>query len=199
MKALTLWQPWATLLADPRLPKWIETRSRPTKVRGRIAIHAAKSPAGIYNDDSEYEGGWAATMVGPYQACYCYSSSDEGWLGDTWMVKVEGDDPAPDFAGPLPLGAVIGTVDLYDCVPIDAFDPSHDVGWPHVCLDESAVASFALLYPGSEEIHYGDDISDQLPYGDFTPGRWAWLTRDAELFTEPVPAKGRQGWWEWSP
>jgi len=41
MKALSLTQPWASLIADGR--KRIETRSWPTSFRGRIAIHAAKS------------------------------------------------------------------------------------------------------------------------------------------------------------
>jgi hypothetical protein len=40
VKALTLWQPWATLVAIGA--KHIETRSWPTQYRGPIAIHAAK-------------------------------------------------------------------------------------------------------------------------------------------------------------
>ena len=40
MKAITLWQPWASLIADGR--KTIETRSRPWSFIGPIAIHASK-------------------------------------------------------------------------------------------------------------------------------------------------------------
>ncbi len=40
MKALTLWQPWATLVAME--VKKIETRCWTTKYRGELAIHAAK-------------------------------------------------------------------------------------------------------------------------------------------------------------
>lgn len=40
MKALSLWQPWATLMALGS--KRIETRSWSTKYRGPLAIHAAK-------------------------------------------------------------------------------------------------------------------------------------------------------------
>lgn len=40
MKAITLWQPWASLLACGA--KRYETRSWPTSYRGSIAIHAAK-------------------------------------------------------------------------------------------------------------------------------------------------------------
>ena len=39
MKALTIWQPWASLIACGA--KRYETRSWPTKYRGPIAIHAA--------------------------------------------------------------------------------------------------------------------------------------------------------------
>ena len=41
MKALSLWQPWATLVAAG--VKLHETRHWETKYRGRIAIHAAKT------------------------------------------------------------------------------------------------------------------------------------------------------------
>lgn len=43
--ALTLWQPWATLIAEE--VKRIETRSWATHYRGPIAIHAAKKPVSI--------------------------------------------------------------------------------------------------------------------------------------------------------
>ena len=40
MKALSLWQPWASLIAAG--VKKVETRHWPTAYRGPIAIHAAK-------------------------------------------------------------------------------------------------------------------------------------------------------------
>lgn len=49
MKAITLWQPWASLLACGA--KEFETRSWPTAYRGPIAIHAAaKTPSSIWAD-----------------------------------------------------------------------------------------------------------------------------------------------------
>jgi len=42
MKALTVWQPWATLIAEGH--KKIETRSWNTNIRGAVAIHSAKKP-----------------------------------------------------------------------------------------------------------------------------------------------------------
>lgn len=42
MKVLTLWEPWASLMAIGA--KRIETRSWPTSYRGLLAIHAGKRP-----------------------------------------------------------------------------------------------------------------------------------------------------------
>lgn len=46
MKALTVWQPWASLIALD-LKKY-ETRSWPTNYRGNIVIHAAKTDDGWF-------------------------------------------------------------------------------------------------------------------------------------------------------
>lgn len=45
MRALSLWQPWATFIADGW--KKVETRSWTTPYRGPIAIHAAKTEKGL--------------------------------------------------------------------------------------------------------------------------------------------------------
>lgn len=37
----------------------------------------------------------------------------------------------------------------------------------------------------------------QKPFGDFTPGRYAWDLVEIERLKEPVPATGRLGLWEW--
>ena len=39
----------------------------------------------------------------------------------------------------------------------------------------------------------------ELVFGDYSPGRWAWRIEDVEALPEPVPARGRQGIWEWTP
>lgn len=31
--------------------------------------------------------------------------------------------------------------------------------------------------------------------GDWSPGRWAWPVIEREALPEPIPAKGKQGWW----
>jgi hypothetical protein len=47
MKALTLWEPWASLIALGA--KKIETRSWPTNYRGPLAIHASVRPPSLDN------------------------------------------------------------------------------------------------------------------------------------------------------
>lgn len=45
-----------------------------------------------------------------------------------------------------------------------------------------------------EGIAYKPDV-----YGDFTPGRYGYPLGDVIKFSEPIPAKGHQGFWDWSP
>lgn len=88
MKALSLWQPWASLCLiciDGVAAKGFETRSWATKYRGRLAIHAAKRPMtqGVYSFD-----GLELFQI------FCDTLRD---------IET------------FPLGAVLGTVDLVDC------------------------------------------------------------------------------------
>jgi hypothetical protein len=44
------------------------------------------------------------------------------------------------------------------------------------------------------------DISDQRPYGDFTPGRYGWVLSDIRMVNPPVPFTGGQGFSKrWTP
>lgn len=158
MKALTLWQPWASLIAIG--VKTIETRSwaAPKSLIGqRIAIHAAKRP-------SDTEADFRFEPV----------------LHEHGMCFVD-----------LPLGAVLSTSLLVDCLPmIDANDPIPMLG------------GFVYVDPDFIQIHADADdsaptyIEDQLAYGDFRSGRWAWLLDDNEQLDKPLPATGRQGMWD---
>lgn len=55
MKAITVWQPWASLLVSGQ--KIYETRSWATVYRGPIAIHAAKRPVRRTIDALDAENG----------------------------------------------------------------------------------------------------------------------------------------------
>ena len=40
-----------------------------------------------------------------------------------------------------------------------------------------------------------NDVTAELPLGDFTAERWAWLIGYAEPLAVPIPCKGKQGVW----
>lgn len=38
----------------------------------------------------------------------------------------------------------------------------------------------------------------EYSFGDYTPGRFAWILRDVHCLQDVVPARGRLGLWEWT-
>ena len=140
MKAITVWQPWATLIAL-RLKRF-ETRSWSTKYRGPLAIHAAKHvDLDAYREDAIRS-----------------ALSEHGYTSDN-----------------LPTGAVVATAVLSDCVK------SVDT-WTDGYVLENGV----YIYSPEYEV------------GDFTPGRYAWELTEVEGLQKPIPAKGKQGFWNWN-
>jgi hypothetical protein len=200
MKALTLHQPYASAVALGL--KTVETRGWRTDYRGPLAIHAAAR-----RPDVPMIGGWEVSQY----ATGCYTMKDAD--------GVEHD---------LFVGGIVATCRLADVVPIVARDAGQVEGR---FITEDAV----LVTPG--DVPVWRDLADQRPWGDFTPGRWAWLLDDVKPTTErcpecmdqfdgrmpghaygsnwswvpcrtcdggrrvvdPVPARGRQGLWEWMP
>jgi hypothetical protein len=148
VKAITLIQPWATLVAIGA--KTIETRSWRTEYSGPLAIHAAKTmPA------------WAKDL--------CVT---EPFLSALLGVKLAGNNPVP-MIGDFPLGCVVATCELVGVVPAN-------VRW-------SAGGARFKLPPDEPE----------LSFGDYSPGRFAWLLASIKPLPEPIPARGALGLWDW--
>lgn len=95
MKAITIWQPWASLLVTGQ--KLYETRSWATSYRGPIAIHAAKRPVRRVVDALAAGGA-------------------DGWEA---LRRMEGLLERPGALDQLPTGAVIGKALLVRCNLID--------------------------------------------------------------------------------
>lgn len=93
MKAITVWQPWASLLVSGQ--KKYETRSWATSYRGPIAIHAAKRPVRRTIDALATENGW-----------------------DT-LERFESLFPGPGELVQLSTGAIVGKAILTRCNLID--------------------------------------------------------------------------------
>ena len=152
MKALTIRQPWASLIVEG--VKTVETRSWNTKHRGSLAIHAGlyKPPTWWANwRDDEFRSRSGAPWFEELENyCEWGESSDGDWHFYAWCgVR----------------GAIVATCDLVDVLPITA--------------------------------DWCEDGGSQIPYGDFTLGRFAWILENVQR-CDPIPAKGKQGLWDWS-
>lgn len=177
MKALTLWQPWASLMALG--VKWIETRSWSTSYRGWLAIHAAARRPEI-------------GLV----------------LGDRVVGTLNGEPVLHGVATPLvtkalPLGSIVAAGRLVDVLPITD-------RWPDVHLlarlqrDAPRERSRSMFLRRHELLGgeadglcfvssdggrgYTDGwANDQIPFGDFTPGRFAWIFEDLVRVEQRCP------------
>ncbi len=159
MKALTLWQPWASLWACGA--KRFETRGRAIHYRGPIAIHAAALPVmeALRRMFGEDEQAKRAFMLAAEDALG-YKSMDE-------MV----DD--------LPLGAVLATGEMVGCHRMIMSE-----AWKQAGI---SCQTNKIWLPSKKE---------QL-FGGWTPGRYAVEFANMKMLDEPVPAKGKQGLWNW--
>lgn len=95
MKALSIKQPWAWLYCAPDL-KDVENRTWPTDIRGRVLIHASLSQedmGGMVLADIEYRMEKSGKILGEII-----------------------DFITAFYAGDLDFGAIIGEVEIIDCV-----------------------------------------------------------------------------------
>jgi hypothetical protein len=160
MKALTLTQPYATLVAIRA--KRIETRSWATKYRGPLAIHAAAGLGPV----GGWKGLYALTRTQPFKAVLEAGAA-------AGLVPAYDED--------LPRGAIVAVCELVEVVRIG---------------DEE------MVYPRRRndawiDWHVPPVGAAEYAFGDYAPGRHAWLLADIRALPEPVPAHGAQRLWEW--
>ena len=179
MNAITQPQPYASLIAVGA--KTIETRSWSTSYRGPLVIHAGAAPP---------EHGLRLGAKGPITTAEYLVSYPAVPSARSTPVLL---DLCNEETIPLPLGAVVASCRLVDVVPI--IDGYHEQpgGVRFVAIQGDGTF---LYSPGAGRCW---DLAKQLPFGDFTPGRYAWLLEDVEAVTPPIPARGRSGLWSWTP
>lgn len=89
---------------------------------------------------------------------------------------------------PIDRGALVGTARVADCVPIvqDGW-PANEPWRPALVLEDDTLTLYR-----SDDPYDCTGQDDQLPFADFTPGRWALLLDDARPTTAPngCPACG---------
>lgn len=192
IKTLTFWAPWGPLVQKGI--KRTETRPRSTSHRGTLGIHTA-----LRTPEVPDPYGWiGAYMVGKWTERIdhveprCDCDLDAETVGDrcmansdwSWALLEDGGAFAPSLVALMPLGVVIATVNLVDVVRTD------DIVWTTLGREE----------PPGWRVVEGEVLVDhhQLPYGDFSPGRYVYLFDDVVELAEPVvPPKGvfHRGLW----
>ena len=168
MKALTLTQPWATLAAIGA--KKIETRNWSTSYRGSLAIHAAKGYG---------KGGMKAhkALCGTEPFCSVLSAACERHYAPYSGLKELVEHPF------MPTGAIVAVCELAAI-------------WPTTVRNgEACYCTRVDRRGGHNEYVIVDD--QERAFGDYTPGRYAWLLADIRALPEPIPAKGALGLWEY--
>jgi hypothetical protein len=161
MKAITVWQPWASLVAIGA--KKYETRSWATSYRGPIAIHAATKKPHL--------------VAYPPVDVAIRSAEVLGFPADIRTV---------DALCSLPRGCVIAIAELVECWKI--VDRYYTV-YPKVgdarCIEASGKT--------------GNVEGDEILFGNWTPGRYAWQLENVHQLVTPIEVKGHQRLWNWQP
>lgn len=175
MKALTLTQPWATLIAIGA--KRIETRSWWTGYRGPIAIHAGKNLAPV--------GGEVGLLAQCADATFFRALEPHVRVVHRATPIGLTDTIDPDE---LPRGCVVAIADLVDCKRIAPSWTQHTGAMP---------PKISRFTDDGEPVLW--ELTEQeIAFGDYTPGRFAWLLDNVRALPVPVPARGAQGLWDWN-
>lgn len=188
-KMLTLWQPWASLIAVGE--KWIETRSWSTPYRGALAIHAASRERRVSKFGAVPDGAVTAADEYTHDHGICCCGHDALKCLRFGLCS-------------LPLGAVVATADLVDVVPMVSWTGALDgpaVWAARLRTDEGSTEAVLLRdqVNADESIERvgplpdSIDVTDQIPFGDFRPGRFAWLLDNVRALPEPITARGHRG------
>jgi hypothetical protein len=151
--ALTIWQPWASLIMLGAKPYEFRGWAAPRNLRGqRIAIHAGARPV----KRSE-----VAELIMKLQGEDAWTTGLKSELALAFLERVHSSP------GILPLSTVLGTVLLGE--PRRAYEIVSDFGG-----------------------RVND--SDRNEHSN-----WAWPVSEIQHLEPPVPARGAQGFWRWSP
>lgn len=176
MKALSLYQPYASLVAWG--DKKNETRSWGTGHRGPLAIHAtAKLPQECCNLAYEkVQFGHALRRQG-VSANYSLSAVTKA---------VES----------LPRAAIIAVVEVVEVFEIAARGTSGR-GWHLMYHPDGQKGKTAPDKSDSrdEQIASLAVDEDEIAFGDFRIGRYVWRLGNVRVLPEPVPCRGMQGLW----
>lgn len=169
MKAITIWQPWASLIAVGA--KKFETRPWATNYRGPIAIHAAKNSVSVVMQNLFPRG------------MQLYSDDFYEKIKYEALLRKALNPPRGRSIYNLPTGCIVATAELVEC-------------WEIRVIDEDAEALFKKHHPMIVDNRFVN-LKDEIMFGNFTKGRFAWELANVQIFDSPIPARGKQGLWDW--
>ena len=162
--AITVAQPRSSLLAHG-IAEWHTSRTQPRLEPGQeVWVHAGREALTEITEVGDFEV-WPADPPGQLHPNHdterplrLYPNKGRFLSLGTWL--------------PLPLGAVLSRHRLAEVVPIVRTEVAgRDQRAVHVCVDRIYMAeTVGYMLP----LDNCADISDQLPYSDWSPGRWAW-------------------------
>jgi hypothetical protein len=175
MKAISLWQPWASLIACGAKPYETRSWAPPRHLIGQtIAIHAAKKI------DKGAIGFAEELMYGQHR--------DGGFeLANKLEASMKGTpDRLMGLFGRalLPIGCVVCTATIDAAFQLG--EPAEDTAFPAARVVRRLTSR---QMPDCFTVRYDD-------FGDYSAGRWAWLLRDIQPMRRAVEAVGRQGFFD---
>ena len=189
--AITILQPWATLIL--RGYKTYETRTwkPPRKFLGqRIALHTAKSDYFIRRtDDYGYE----------FLTGALYRLADELRIISCGYGKQELKTGYLYSESEFPLGKVFATATLARCWDVTrngCDDKGNAIPAATIqSVDENGQSEERLVKYNTHEYVFGNFTQ----YRSDSPYRrtFAWELADVRPLPEPIPARGRPGFWYW--
>jgi activating signal cointegrator 1 len=154
MKALTLWQPWATLMMIP--VKHIETRGWYCMHRGPLAIHAAaRIPPKVAHRLAGITNG--AASLEPHE-----ERSDEFEV-IARALREAGYQRLSD----LPLGAVLGMVEVHGCRKTEYLEEK--VSFEEWCYGDYTPGRFGILTRNSRRFAKPIPAKGKLGLWDWEP------------------------------
>lgn len=132
---------------------------------------------------------WATKYRGPI-AIHAGKQLDDAFKDEHVAKQLQRCGITPENVKDLPLGAVIATADLVNVWHIVENKAKHiPIGIVSLSTDKQASDFFDFFVPTEKEI----------ALGYWVPGNYAWELQNVKILPEPIPAKGKQGLWDWEP
>lgn len=83
----------------------------------------------------------------------------------------------------LAYGAIVATAELVECWKVS----SKSLG-----DNDLTLISSGIVVPFEEKI-----VGNEINFGDYSKGRYAWELVNVKMLDKPIPARGQQGLWNW--